>query len=107
MQVSGGDIHVHQHMYSTQEANAVQNSARRFLGPKVPVSEIRQDQLLKLHQVRGDATAKAGDLGIIEEVSPRPAKLVFSNEDAKRKILEQAHPFDPLFLVDIEIKTSE
>lgn len=63
-----GDMHVHHH-YSSQEANAIQNAARRYLGPQMPVSQVRQNQLLVLFQVRGDTAAKAGDRGVIEEIS--------------------------------------
>src|SRR5260221_8679518 len=34
--VSNGDIHLHQHHYDSQQANAAQNSARRYLGPPIP-----------------------------------------------------------------------
>jgi hypothetical protein len=102
-----GDVHIHHH-YSSQQANAVQNSARRFLGPTVPTNELCHDQLLSLFQVRGDVSAKVGDRGIIESISPHPAKLLFASEEVKRQIVEHPdNPFQKLFLVDVEAKATE
>jgi hypothetical protein len=105
--VSHGDIHLHQHHYNSQQANAVQNSARRYLGPSIPTTEVKHDVLLRLHQVRGGVSSKVGDLGIIEEISPSRVKLSFASEEAKRKILEQPFPFESIFVVDVEVKASE
>jgi hypothetical protein len=103
-----GDVHLHPHYhYNSQQANAVQNSARRYLGPTVPTTEIRHDVLLRLHQVRGGVTSKVGDMGIIEEVSKARVKLSFASEEAKGKILDQPYPFDSIFVVDVEVKASE
>jgi hypothetical protein len=105
-----GDVHVHHHpfSYSSQEANAIQNAARRYLGPQLPVSQVQQDQLLVLLQVRGDAAAKVGDRGVIEEISPTPVKLLFSSENVKRQIVDQpANPFQMVFVVDVEVKAVE
>jgi hypothetical protein len=105
LNVTGG-VHLHYH-YDSQQANAVQNSARRYLGPTIPTTEIRHDVLLRLHQVRGGVTSKVGDMGIIEEVSKARVKLSFASEEAKRKILDQPFPFDSIFVVDVEVKASE
>jgi hypothetical protein len=103
-----GDVHLHPHYhYNSQQANAVQNSARRYLGPTIPTTEIRHDVLLRLHQVRGGVTSKVGDVGIIEEVSKSRVKLSFASEEAKRRILDQPFPFDSIFVVDVEVKASE
>jgi hypothetical protein len=102
-----GDVHIHNH-YNSQQANAIQNSARRFLGESIPTNEVHQDQLLSLFQVRGDASAKVGDRGIIESISPLPVKLLFSSEEVKRQIVEHPdNPFQKLFLVDVEAKAAE
>ena len=105
----GRDMHVHQHYhYDSQQANAIQNSARRFLGPPLPTSQLYQDQILSLYQVRDDRSGKAGDKGIIEEISPLPANLIFASEDVKKQIIEQPeNPFKKLFLVDVQAKAAE
>ncbi len=102
-----GDVHIHHH-YDSLKANAIQNSARRFIGETVPTNEVHQDQILSLFQVRGDVSAKVGDRGIIESISPRPVKLIFASENVKRQIVDQPdNPFQKLFLVDVEAKATE
>ena len=104
-----GSMVVHNHYtYNSQQANAIQNNAHRFLGPYLPTSQIYHDEILSLYQVRGVASAKVGDKGIIEAISPIPTKLVFASEDVKKQIIDQPeNPFQKLFLVDVETKASE
>lgn len=100
-----GDVHIHT---NSQQANAIQNSARRLLGPSVPTNEVHYDELLSLFQVRGDISSTVGDRGIIESISPLPVKLLFASEDVKRQIIGHAdNPFQKLFLVDVEAKATE
>jgi energy-converting hydrogenase Eha subunit A len=102
-----GDVHVHHH-YDSQQANAIQNGARRYLGPALPTSQVYQDQLLVLHQVRGDAASKVGDRGVIEAIDPTPAKLLFASEQVKAQIVDQPeNPFQKIFLVDVEARAAE
>jgi len=103
--VNIGEIHFH---YNSQQANAVQNSAKRYLGPSLPSNKILKDELLILHQVRGDAKAKSGDKGIIESVSKTPVKLWFCSDEVKKEILDSAeNPFQKVFVVDVEVKTAD
>jgi hypothetical protein len=104
LQVSNGDVHVHNYHYTSQEANAVQNSARRYLGPRIPSNRIEHDQLLTLHQMRGDPSAQVGDRGRIEDISSSPVKLQFVSEDIKRALLERPYPFQAVFVVDVEVR---
>jgi hypothetical protein len=98
-----GQIHFH---YNSQEANAVQNNARRYLGPTLPTNQILRDELLTLHQVRGDSKSRTGDKGIIESISKLPVKLMFSSEEIKKGILDSPdNPFQRVFVVDVEVKT--
>jgi hypothetical protein len=102
-----GDVHIHNH-YNSQDANVIQNTARRFLGPSVPTNAVYRDRLLSLSQVRGDVSAKVGDRGIIESISSAPVKLVFLSEEVKRQIVEHPdNPFQKLFLVDVEAQAAE
>jgi hypothetical protein len=44
----------------------------------------------------------------VESITPFPAKLIFSSEDAKRQIVEHPdNPFHKLFLVDVEARAAE
>jgi hypothetical protein len=85
----------------------VQNSARRYLGPKLPTNDTLHDELLTLNQVRGEAKSSSGDRGIIESVSPLPVKLLFTSEEIKKGILEAPeNPFQRVFIVDVQVKTA-
>jgi hypothetical protein len=99
--------HIYHYYYESQQANAIQNNASRHLGPDLRTSRIYQDQILALYQVRGDPAAKVGDKGIIEEISPLPAKLLFASEEVKNQAVGQPYPFQKLFLVDVEAKSAE
>jgi hypothetical protein len=103
LNVSRSTVHVH---INSQQSNAIQNAAKRFLGPPLPSSEIRHDQLLVLHQVRDELKATSGDKGIVEEISSNPVKLIFATEEAKKIVLNAPHPFQKIFIVDIEVKRS-
>lgn len=99
-------VEIHQHIHvASLEANAVQNAARRFLGPALPTSGIREDELLVLEQVKNDASAKTGDRGIIESISEKPVKIYFSSESVKNRILSlDTNLFQLIFLVDVDVK---
>jgi hypothetical protein len=93
-------------IYNSQQANAVQNSAKRYLGPSLPSSRVLLDEVLTLHQVKGVPKAQAGDKGIIETVSKSPVKLWYASDDIKRSILElHENPFRLAFIVDVDVKT--
>ena len=81
---------------------------RRYLGPSLPTNQILRDEILTLHQVRGDTKSKSGDRGVIESISKTPVKLWFSSEDIKKGILESPdNPFQRVFVVDVEVKTAD
>lgn len=90
----------------SQQANAIQNRAKRLVEPALPLNQTHPDELLVLHQVRGVPSSRAGDLGIIESISSRPVRLVFSSDDLKRAIIElPENPFQQAYLVDVEVRT--
>jgi hypothetical protein len=117
MQVYGdiyGDLHINPPppivgaRYNSQEANAIQNAARRYLGPQLPTTRVHDDEILTLFQMRADPNSQVGDRGVIETISPKPMKPAFSRDDVKRKIVDQEdNPFQRAFLVDAEIKTAD
>ncbi len=106
--MDGGVVNIQQTINITStEANAMQNGARRFLGPALPASYVAADQLMTLEQVKNSAKAKTGDRGVIETVTDKPVKLQFLGEEAKRKVLELDHenPLQCAFLVDVEVRS--
>jgi hypothetical protein len=101
--VSGNQapVHIQPVIISSERANALQNSARRFLSPALPSSGGFKGELLRLHQMRGDIKAKTGDRGIIEKFSPRPVKLHFMTPEVKAAIVDQQdNPFKMAYIVD-------
>lgn len=105
--MDGGTFNLHQHFHiNSLEANAVQNGITRYLGPQLPSSQIYSDQLMTLEQVKNDATAKSGDRGIIEAISPKAVKLQFSSEIAKRQVLDlDENPLQCIFQVVVEVRS--
>lgn len=105
--MDGGTVHVHQHFHiNGVEANAVQNGVNRFLGPRLPSSQIVPDQWMVLEQVKNSASAKSGDRGVIEAIYPKPVRLQFSSEEAKRRVLDlQENPLQCVFQVNVEVRS--
>lgn len=102
-----GDVHFHHYEYNSAQANAYQNTVRKYFGPRLPSSQMFQREPLTLVQVRDDLRGHAGDRGIMERFSAKPIRLLFMNEEAKRRILEQPdNPFRLVFLVDGEMSTA-
>ncbi|WP_434732910.1 hypothetical protein NL154_15160 [Rhizobium sp. YTUHZ044] len=108
--MEGGIVHVHQHHYfniNGMEANAIQNSVSRFLGPQLPSSQFLSDQMMTLEQVKNAAAAKTGDRGIIESVYSKPVRLRFASEEAKKRVLDlHENPFECVFLVNVEVRSA-
>ena len=106
--VSGNSapVYVQPIIISSERANALQNSARRFLGPPLPSSGTFKGELLQLYQMKGDIKAKTGDKGIIEKFSVRPVKLHFMTPQVKAAIVDQQdNPFRMAYVVDGEMGT--
>lgn len=105
--MDGAVVNIYQNFHiSGIEANAIQNSVSRFLGPQLPSTQISGDHLMVLEQVKNDAFAKSGDRGIIEAIYPKPVKLQFSSKEAKRRVLDlHQNPFDCIFLVRVEVRS--
>ena len=89
------------------EANAFQNSVKRYLGPQLPATMIKPDEVMTLEQVKNSAKSRTGDRGVIETISDRPVKLQFVSDEGKRQVLElHENPFQCAFLVDVEVRST-
>jgi hypothetical protein len=109
MQINGpvtiGEIHYH---FNSQQANAVQNRARQYLGPTIPTNTTLHDEVLTLIQMRGDPKARVGDKGVIESISKTAVKLAFGSEQIKKDIVESPdNPFQRAFIVDVDVRTAD
>jgi hypothetical protein len=93
---------------NSEKANAVQNAARRFLGPSVPTQGQFEREVMYLQQIRGDLKSKVGDRGVIEKFSPKPVKLHFMTPEVKASILDKPeNPFKMAYVVDGQVSTAE
>jgi len=92
---------------NSEQANAVQNSIRRFVGPQPKIQGMFEREVLYLYQVRGETKSKAGDRGIIERFSLKPVKLNIMTPEAKAKIIDSKYPFKMAYIVDGQVSTVE
>jgi len=94
-------VTVNAFIVESEKANAVQNSARRFLGPSIPTQGQFEHEVMYLQQIRGDLKSKVGDRGVIETISPKPVKLHFMTPEVKAKVLDKPeNPFKMAYIVD-------
>jgi hypothetical protein len=101
-----GPVTVNAFMADSEKANAVQNSARRFLGPSIPTNDGFEGEVMYLQQIRGELKSKVGDRGVIEKFSFKPIKLRFMSPEVKALILEkQENPFKMAYIVDGNMST--
>ncbi len=99
-------VTVNAFIVDSEKANAVQNSARRFLSPDIPTSDGFEGEVMYLQQIRGDLKSKVGDRGVIEKFSTKPVKLRFMTPDVKATILDkQENPFKMAYVVDGHMST--
>jgi hypothetical protein len=59
-----GPVTINPVIIRSEKANAVQNGARRFLGPSIPMQGNFERELMYLQQMRGDPKSKVGDRGV-------------------------------------------
>lgn len=102
----GGVVNIHQSFHiSSRDANAVQNSVARYLGPPLPIDQTLHEQLMVLEQVKNNSASKSGDRGIIEAISHKAVKLHFSSEEIKKSILTQhENPLQGVFMVTVNVR---
>lgn len=90
---------------SSNDANAVQNRATNFVAQQsAPVTGVQRQMLFYWYQARDQRAAKAGDLGIIEAISPRAVKTLISSDEVKEQMLGEAL-FRKAYVVDVDVQT--
>lgn len=89
----------------SNDANAIQNRARHHRAmQKMPESGYHSKVLLYFQQVRGEPDASTGDRAVVESISPKPVKAIFSSEAVKSAILSDAI-FKKAYVVDVDVHT--
>jgi len=99
-----GPVYVH---LNSTEANAAQNCARKEIERlREPSTRLHEKVVLYWYQARAEVSSKAGDRGIVESISPNPAKVICANDQIKlQMIFEQENPFKEAYVVDVVVET--
>jgi len=94
---------------SSLEANAVQNVIDKAIKElKVPelANDIKTKVLLKWWQTRTDVKAKAGNKGVIDELSDKPMNITFEDENLNEEMLHKDYnPNETVYVVDVKLQT--
>lgn len=103
---------VHNYTYTSVEANAGQNQCDKELKSLEKSGDglIRENVELNLYQARDSklSASTLGNLGVIEEICPKPKRLSFANDKIRYAITKgETNPFNFTFVVDVEVKLKE
>ena len=98
--------------YNYKDASAAQNQIEKEIKKLQEVGDgtIKENVELKLYQARNSSlsNSKAGNLGVIEEITKRPKVLSFAGDKAKYAITKQEdNPFNFIYSVDVEIRLKD
>lgn len=89
------------------EANAIQNVAkekrRELLAPDDDDGTVTE-VLFYWVQAREDGKLD-GNKAIIEDISETPLNVTWASEELKNQMLKAAHPFNTIFVVDVQVQT--
>lgn len=106
----GGDVVVNNH-YNDTEAAAGQNKCNKeieIINEREPESFIKERVNLDLYQARNSNLSKAGNMGIISEVSDKPKVLSYATDRLRYDLTNaEDNPFNYTYLVDVEVKMRE
>ena len=110
IEVTGGNINIYNNCnidINNQEGNALQNSVNREVTTRQEqeVAEgVYERELLQLSQLNKD---KSADYGTIENISPKPVKLLFSEADKGVLTMEtEENPFQWFYWVDVRTRVA-
>jgi hypothetical protein len=102
-----GNVELHFHINSI-EANAAQNKIEKEIKQlKAPetIEDIKTKVLLTWYQARSDVKAKAGNKGLVEDLSAKPMNVTFEDENLKEQMLHgDINPFNTVYVVDIRLQ---
>lgn len=90
------------------ESNAIQNQISEAIGKiKETVPGLHNNVVFYWHTIRNSKISTSGETGIIETVSPKPIKVVFSSEYIKLQLafIEDKNPMLSGFIVDVNVET--
>lgn len=101
----GVNVVVNQYNVNSEEANAGQNRLKNLIAnAKAEIMGLHREQLFYFYQARDVGGSPSGDKGIVEAISRKPVKTIFSSEDVKEKLLHEPL-FTKAYVVDVEVQT--
>jgi len=101
----GGNV-IYNFNIGSQDANVAQNIARKEAEMfELPLARPQKKAVLYWYQARNEVGNTAGDKGIIESIVSRPVKIEFADSTIKAEMLEQEHPFQRAYVVDVQVET--
>lgn len=102
----GGTI-INNFSISSDDGSAIIRNANHLLRNDIPSETRFFNEPMALFQMRDAPAGKMGDMGFIDRFSPKPKKLTFASDDAKRSILgRHENPFELYFFVTGIAKTA-
>ena len=90
------------------EANAMQNMiAKERERLKEPDQKYYEKVVLYWYQARDEKSSQVGDKGIVEDISPKPVKIIFSTNAMKSSIIhDKENPFLSCYVVDLNVEST-
>lgn len=70
-----------------------------------PETNIKEQVLLVFTQTNSSTKNTNNDKGVIESISKNTVKIRFTNDELKKEMLFNQHPYGVAFIVDVEIQT--
>lgn len=91
---------------NSNDANRLYNTAQEVKDFKpTPKINFREKVLLIFTQTNASPKNTNNDKGIIESISKNKVNIRFDNDELKKTMLFDKHPYGVVFVVDIEIQT--
>ncbi len=102
--INNGNLYVN---IPFQEANVAQNAIGKALRAlKEPSTGLHEKVLMYFFQARGDPSSQVGDRVKIESISQDPKRVIFKDEEMKRRLLfGNDNLFTHAYIVDVAVET--
>lgn len=92
--------------YNSLEANAIQNRADKIIEERAEPAQKSFRRVLMYWWQANKGAESTSDKVVIDDISEKPLKVVFEDDEIKSKMLSGAgNPFNESFLVDVHLLT--
>lgn len=101
-----GDVTINSYSIGYQQANACTNAAEKIINTEVSGKEDSRSKMLLTIERASKGMQKTGNMGVIEDIFPKPLSLVFNDDECKDRILHN-DPFNNFFIVDVVVQSAK